>query len=458
VIDLRFRLALLLGQVLQFFLRLAPYWGGGAAPGLLALTIDPEFISKQKKNFKLHILVSGTNGKTTTTRMTSALLSAQKIPHIHNRSGSNLLRGIASALIAGQKIKKKEKNLIGLWEVDEAVLPYAIDQLKPQMVVLTNLFRDQLDRYGEIDTLAKKWLNSLKTLPEKSRVILNGDDATLVSLGKKLNNSLFFGIEKLKNGETKPAHAADATFCPKCLRPLDYRQVYYSHLGSFSCTCGFCQAGKTISAMQIKQTGKSLSFVCRLKSKSLKINLPIIGLFNVYNCLAALALAKLLKLNLEAVPQTLVEFKPAFGRMETIKVDHKTINLLLVKNPTGFNQVITTLIRKKSLPVLVIAINDKLADGTDVSWLWDVNFEALKGKSNNIIVTGTRARDMALRLKYAGIDLKNLSLITTNLKKALAEAVKSQAEQIYLLPTYTVMLEMRNIFRQWEITHSSWED
>ena len=458
--DPRFFLALILSRLTQKILCLFSCFGGGSAPGLLALKIDPRFISKQRPLFQAHIVVSGTNGKTTTTRMISAILKANHLSHVHNRSGSNLLRGIASALIKNRSLFKNQTKPLGLWEVDEAVLPHALKSLKPQIVILTNLFRDQLDRYGEIDTLAKKWLLALKKLNKQSLIILNGDDATLIALGKELKKQVvFFGIRDPKIGEKTPAHAADATFCPACLKPFKYDQVFYSHLGKFSCPCGFQQPPLTIKAKQIQQKPQSLIIKGTVNSESFKINLPTIGLFNVYNLLAALAVAQALKLDRQITQTALANFKPVFGRMETIKYQQKIIKLMLVKNPAGFNQVIKTLEREAQKSALVlVAINDKLADGTDVSWLWDVDFEILTKSLKNYLITGNRAWDMAVRLKYANCKPENIQIINTNIRQVLEKALKSKFKQLYILPTYTAMLEIRNILNQWGLVHSSWQD
>lgn len=455
----RFLAANLVGTFLSKLLQFLPYSGGGAAPGLLALTLDPEFIKHQAGRFQEHLVVSGTNGKTTTTRMISAIFQAAGLAHLHNRSGSNLLRGIASTFLSHQSSVINHQSLIGLWEVDEAVLPSAIGQLKPRIIVLTNLFRDQLDRYGEIDTLAQKWLAALKRLPESSLVLLNGDDANLIQLGQKLKHHsvLFYGISRLSGGSTQPAHAADATFCPRCLRPLNYRQVFYSHLGSFSCSCGFRQPKKAWSATSVEQTSQATAFTVTDHSSSYRLSLPLTGLFNLYNALAAAAVARQYKISWPLIRQSLSHFRPAFGRMETIKAHQKTLHFLLVKNPTGFNQTITTLQAKEPLPLLLLALNDKLADGTDVSWIWDVDLEQLNGKANKVIATGTRAYDLALRLKYAGFPPSAIR-VQPNLELALEAVLGTKDKQVYLLPTYTAMLNLRHLLVQKGMIHPSWED
>ncbi len=313
VLNLRFNLAKLVGVSLSLLLRRLPFSGGGAAPGLLALAIDPNFLKKYRQAFSGQIIVSGTNGKTTTTRMISSILTAQHLAFIHNRFGSNLLRGVASTLLACNK--KFKPKPFGLWEVDEAVLPHAIAQLQPNMVVITNLFRDQLDRYGEIDTLAAAWKKTLNQLPESSTLILNGDDAGLIALSGKVKAKLkFFGINDPKIGETLPAHAADATFCPQCLKPLHYQQVFYSHLGNFSCGCGFTQPAKEIVAQSLRISPHTLNYKAKIGSQLITVKLPLTGLFNVYNSLAAITVSYNLGFNFKTTQGALSRFQPAFGK------------------------------------------------------------------------------------------------------------------------------------------------
>jgi UDP-N-acetylmuramyl tripeptide synthase len=456
-VSFRFFTATLAGTVVGKILQFLPFSGGGAAPGLLALTLDPDFIKHQAQRFQDHLVVSGTNGKTTTARMISTIFQTAGLSHIHNRSGSNLLRGIASTLLSSSSII--HHSSVGLWEVDEAVLPSAIAQLKPKIVVLTNLFRDQLDRYGEIDTLAEKWLAALKRLPKTSLVILNGDDANLIYLGLKLKRHpvLFYGISRFSGGAAQPTHAADATFCPRCLRPLQYHQVFYSHLGIFSCSCGFRQPLKAFAATRVRQTTKSTNFTLVHRSRGHALSLPLTGLFNLYNALAAVALARQYEISWTLIRQALSRFRPAFGRMESIRAHHKTLHFLLVKNPTGFNQTITTLQGKKTLPLLLFALNDKLADGTDVSWIWDVDLEQLAKRVKTVIVSGTRAHDLALRLKYAGFP-QNTVRVLPDLKQSLEAVLQAKKKQVYLLPTYTAMLRLRHLLVQKGLIHASWED
>jgi len=494
-------LALWLGKFIQIFLKLFPQFGGRAAPGLIALKIDPRLVKNLSAQIPIHIMISGTNGKTTTTKMVYQILKKEKFKIIINKAGSNLSRGLASSLIRESGLLGKLKHKIAVWEIDEFALLELTKQIKPQILVLTNLFRDQLDRYGEIDTIAQKWKKAIKSLPKKSTLILNADDPTLSSFSKLFKNSFCFGFAPSVKLKKKPEHASDATLCPLCLKPLTYKSVSYSHLGNFKpCSCSFTQSKKQIIAKNIFQKQNASRFDIKVKSQTFPLNLPLPGTFNIYNALAALAVAQNLNLSLEKAIKTLENFKAAFGRSEEIKASTKAIKLMLIKNPTGFNQVIDMLThcrpslqnRLQARPVikkltLLIAINDKIADGRDVSWLWDANIEKLSPYIKKAIISGTRVYDMALRAKYASHQSpqpeggqaatshqqkgavkqlnngtieqwKENTIIEPDLNKAVNTLLARKDRNLFILPTYTAMLEIREILRKKGLVESSWKE
>lgn len=432
--------------------------GATAAPGLIALKIDPALVTKLAGQLDKNILVSGTNGKTTTTRMVSTILSQAKIPHIHNRAGSNLLRGLASTLTQTSNLMgKMPAGLIGLWETDEAVFPIAGGQIKPQIVLLTNLFRDQLDRYGEIDTVAQGWKKALIKLTQSSQIILNADDATVANLGRNLKSKVvFFGLSDKNLDGRLPDHASDATVCPRCFSALSYQQCFVGHMGIYSCPkCGQIQPPKNVSLVNASKNQLEINAF----GKSIKITNRLPGNYNLYNLTAAVTLAKILNIDNKAVVQALADFIPAFGRVEKIKVKDKTLHLFLVKNPTGFNEVINTLVSLQKNLTCLIAINDLIADGKDVSWLWDVNFEKLQPRLEQVIVSGVRAHDMALRLKYtSGSKQSNHLIIEPTLQKSIKLLLTQKGTDLFVLPTYTAMLETRKILSQMGLVKSSWKD
>ena len=434
-------LSIFVGKLLSGLCRFLPFIGGSALPGLIALKINPTLINQINRRNNLEtIIITGTNGKTTTSRLLSHLLNQAGIKHIHNRSGSNLLRGIASTLINQISITGQLTSQVAIFEIDEAVAPRAIKTLKPSLILFTNLFRDQLDRYGEIDTLLKKWQQSLKHLPKSSTLIFNADDPSLNYLASTTKvTCLSYGLPLSQKKQSHLSDSADAIFCPQCHQPLKFKAVFTTHLGHYHCL--HCNFKRNLPTSTFTQTGS---------------NLP--GIHNHYNTLAATALAIKLGIKINDINQALMTFTPAFGRAETFKLGNLKTHILLVKNPTGFNVTLETLKDKKHLdkPLLLI-LNDQIADGTDVSWIWDVNFKLLSKRKNPVIVSGLRANDLKLRLKYAGIHSSKI-IKEANLKKALKLLKNQPGNTAYILPTYTAMLRLRKTLTSQKLIHSTWED
>lgn len=456
-------IAIFIGKIIHFILKLGTT-GASAAPGLIAEKIDPLLLVKLKKQLKYSIIISGTNGKTTTTRLISSIFKQADIPYYHNRTGSNLLRGILSELIIRVDIFGSLKPKIGLWEVDEAVLPASLAILQPRIVLINNLFRDQLDRYGEIDTLAKKWLTALENLKPQTIVMLNADDPTVASLGKKLKQKVvYYGIKDPKVGQQNLSHCADAIFCPNCARKLIYQRSFISHLGHYYCPhCGAIQPKLDIFSDDIHLKQSQLTCIIKTKKQKFTLQAGVNGLYNVYNLLASSTVALTLGISPADIIKGVSQFIPAFGRFEEINLDNKNLIIMLAKNPAGFNEVIKMvnhLTTKKPASLLII-LNDLIADSQDVSWIWDVDMGMLK-KANlsSLLISGTRTYDLALRIKYANLSISNKQLtINNNLKKAISLLLKSKTNNLFILPTYTAMLETRKILNQMGLVHSSWED
>ena len=434
-----------IAKVISQLSRLIPFIGGSALPGLIALKLNPTLINQiSKKNQLKSIIVTGTNGKTTTSRLLGKILKTNNIKYIHNRAGSNLLRGIASTLINQSNNFGKIDKKLAIWEVDEAIVPQAIKQLNPSIILFNNLFRDQLDRYGEIDSISNKWKQGVNNLSKNTKLIINVDDPSLNYLSQSLKAKttlITFGLSKSLSQQQTLSHTADAIFCPKCHQPLKFTSIFTSHLGHYQCLqCNFKRSTPNNSL-----------------NKKITTNLP--GIYNQYNILAATTIAKTLNLPQASINTAIKNFKPAFGRAETFKDKDKSVQILLVKNPTGFNTVLETLNKNKQLTnsPLFLILNDLIADGTDVSWIWDVDFEILKSRKTPIIISGLRAYDLALRLKYAGINPKLIQL-QPKLSKAFNQFINLKGKQAYILPTYTAMLSLREILRQKKLIHSSWKD
>ncbi len=423
-------LSIWLGKSISLISRVLNLGNGSTWPGHLALKINKHFISSLLKNSKTQIiLIAGTNGKTTTSLLIKTILEHNKKSTIHNSSGANLLNGIASSLVLQSSLKGKLKADYAIFEVDENAFSKVLLEMDPQYIVLLNLFRDQLDRYGEVANVAKKWATALQEEPTIN-LILNADDPQIAYIGQQLFNhkkTEYFGLQQ--KGLDQPEHAADSTYCPRCGTKLSYKNVYYSHLGNWECShCGLKQPQTAIERFTY---------------------MPLEGLYNTYNTLAAVLLCKSLGLSEKQIEEGLQAFKPAFGRQEKLNYLGKQLEFFLVKNPTGFNQTIQTIKHLKARTIL-LALNDRYADGTDVSWIWDVDFEKLADFADNIIITGDRAYDMGIRLKYSQKEfkIKNLKFkIELDLNSAVQTALEltSPTETLYILPTYTAMLDIRKI-------------
>lgn len=471
----RFTLAIITGKIIFFLTRVLNRGGGTAAPGLIANKIYPPLISRTASQLKYgSIIITGTNGKTTTGRILSSILRQAGYTLIHNRAGSNLMRGVASTLVRKCTLGGKIAADIGLWEIDEAVFPHGLESLKPKTIIIMNLFRDQLDRYGEIDKIARIWKASLVKLPKKTKVVLCGDDPVVANLGSNLKNQiLYFGINDKSFALKKLPRIADSKQCPKCSRFLSFSSCFFSHLGHYHCQeCGFSRPPSDIICRKIlfKETRiTQISLNAFTKRLDLKIRLP--GVYNIYNLLAAVAAAKILRISDEKIKKGVSRFKPAFGRVERIFVGKKEILIFLCKNPAGFNEVLRTITREKGGLNLLIAINDLIADGRDVSWLWDVNFELLKSRVKNLTISGIRAKDMALRLKYAELEIGDYPAerdsasrekleIEKDFRAAIEKALTktNSRKTLYILPTYTAMLEIRKVLNKMGVIHKSWED
>lgn len=439
--------SIIIGKIIGLIIRLFSSRGASALPGLIALKLNPDLIRQlADKNRLQSIIITGTNGKTTTSRLLGAILKANSTSYIHNRSGSNLMRGIASTLIKQTNLSGRLNSSLALWEIDEAVLLEAVKQLKPAFLLITNLFRDQLDRYGEIDTVLASWQQAAKLVPTKSKLVLNIDDPSLNYLAQSLNQSqslVTYGLNQTYSNQSALNHAADAVFCPQCGSDLNFSAIFTSHLGHYHCP--HCRFKRLKPDFNLLNSTKDYP------------KLP--GIHSKYNILAATTLAQLLNISRSSIITGLSQFSPAFGRAEKFVFHSKSITIFLVKNPAGFNVTLQTLKSLNHLltkPLLII-LNDLIADGTDVSWIWDVDFEWLNKRQTPVVVSGLRAYDLALRLKYAGVK-PDLVHIYPNLDQALNHFSSLSGSQGYILPTYTAMLALRKTLFKQKLLGSSWKD
>lgn len=442
---MRTRLTIVIAKLI-FWLNRQTGSGGSALPGLIAERLQPDILTALgRKNFpKGVVIITGTNGKTTTAKMTAAILDAAGLKYVHNKAGSNLTRGILSALIAESSLSGKIKADLALLEVDEASLPAVTKALKPSVVVVTNLFRDQLDRYGEVDQTAALLRRALKVF--KGELLLNADDPLVTSLGGICENTKYFGVSDYDGDVLEHDQAIDVVKSPTSSEKLHYKKRYFGHIGIYETADGsFARPTPEIEARKVAcRGGESSRAAVTIEDQAFDLKLALPGLYNVYNGLAALGLAASLSIDPALAVETLASVDAAFGRVEKIHYASCELTLLLVKNPTGFNQVIATFLKDTTgVPVLFI-INDNFADGRDVSWLWDTALEDMADCSGPVYVSGLRAYDMALRLKYAGLtDIK----VEEDVKKAITKMVDEmgQAKQAFIVPTYTAMLEARKM-------------
>jgi UDP-N-acetylmuramyl tripeptide synthase len=438
-----FRLARLLARLARATSRRVGRTGGTTAPGRLLLKASPHALARMSSELEGgSVLVSATNGKTTTAAMIAAALERSGRPLVHNRAGSNMSWGVATALLdAG-----RERGQLGLFEVDEAWLPAVARDVKPRLLLLSNLFRDQLDRYGELELLADRWAQLVGELDGRARFVLNADDPLVADLGRERSGVTYFGVEDDSQALPGMQHAADSKHCRNCGHAYEYDAIYLGHLGRYRCpNCGRRRPEPQVAATDVRLEGMDGShFTLRTPQGELALRIPLPGLYNVYNAVAAAATVLELGVPLATLGEALEGFAGAFGRVETIPVDGRQLSILLIKNPAGANEVLRTLTLEDGDLDLWIALNDNIADGRDISWIWDADFEVLAGRVRQVTCSGTRAEEMALRLKYAGIET-GLE-VERDLSASLDSAVRNAAgERVYALPTYTALLELRDL-------------
>ena len=440
--------------------------GGTALPGLVAERIDPDVIRELSAQLSEgSVIVTGTNGKTTTARLLRGMAKEAGLRTVANRAGSNMMRGIAAALVdaAGWsgEIASAQKRL-GIFEVDEATLPLVADAVRPRGVLFTNLFRDQLDRYGEVETVAAVWRAAVPGLPPEATVVLNVDDPSVAALATVAQGRvLTYGMKDTSSGEGKLEHAADARWCTVCGNELEYSAVMYGHLGHWRCPkCGNTRAEPDVFCGQFQAAVNGSRLTLKLPGGLVETSLRLTGLYNAYNALAAAAAAAALGFGRPAVQRGLNAATAGFGRQERMRVGGRDVQIMLAKNPAGLNQVLRTIAANGSNSDLAVFLNDNIADGRDVSWIWDVDFELLEGKTRSVTVSGLRAWDMALRLKYAGIDGQGASPhVEPEPARALKRALRATPEgsTLYVIPTYTAMLEVRDQLARWAGRGAFWE-
>jgi UDP-N-acetylmuramyl tripeptide synthase len=359
----------------------------------------------------------------------------------HNSSGANLVSGVASTLIA------RPGADLALLEVDEGALPEVVRRVRPKALLLGNLFRDQLDRYGELELVAGRWRSAVAGVPE-ALLVVNGDDPQVGDLGRDRASAVVFGLDDPRHARPTLQHAADSKYCLRCGTPYRYAAAYVGHLGDYRCpACGLARPPLDVVARDIELHGlDGASFALHAPEGDARVGIGLPGLYNVYNALGAAALAIALGVPVGDVAAGLGRAGAAFGRFERIHVGDRRMLMLLIKNPAGANEAVRTLVDAGGPRVAVVALNDEIADGRDVSWIWDVDFEPLLDGLETLVATGSRAAELALRFGYGGLDRGRIEVVP-ELDEALDRGLQltPPGGELTVLPTYTAMLALRRI-------------
>lgn len=451
---MRLALELALARSAGRLSRLAGRGGGTTLPGKILATLDPGAVGALAARLPQgSAVISATNGKTTTAAFVASILSP-RIRLAHNSSGANLVSGVASTLLSADDAE------LGLFEVDEGAFPDVARRISPRAVCLGNLFRDQLDRYGELEQIAERWRAAVRELPAESVLVVNADDPQVGDLAAVRPGTVTFGLDDPAQARPSLQHAADSKYCLRCGTPYAYAAAYVGHLGDYRCpACGHGRPQLAVAARSVTLDGlESAAFELATPEGSRAVRIRLPGLYNVYNALAAAALARALGASLDETAAGLAAAQPAFGRFERIDLGERRVLLLLVKNPAGANEVVRTLVAGGAPRISMIALNDAIADGRDVSWIWDVDFEPLLEGLERLVVSGDRAAELALRCTYGGMDEDAIEVVP-ELGRALDRALElvPTGGELTVLPTYTAMLALRRILAERGHVQQYWE-
>jgi UDP-N-acetylmuramyl tripeptide synthase len=465
--DPRLSAAILAARSARFASRKLKTGGGSTVPGVVARRVDPKVLTKLSRRLRLgSAAITGTNGKTTTTRMVSKILQTAGVRAVNNSTGANLVTGVTAALVSDSGLAGTPHSEIGLFEVDEVSVPKVAAEAEIEILAVLNLFRDQLDRYGELAYTGKVIASAFGDLPQSGAVVLNADDPLVASLGRSARRPIFYGVDESALDTGRLQHIADSKDCPVCGTALVYETIYMGHVGVYDCQrCDFSRPMPDYRTSRVRLEGaRGSRFLLSTPKGETEVEIALPGLYNVYNALAAAAVAGEAGVGLPEISRGLREFGGAFGRVERVKAGDREAFLLLIKNPVGFNEILRTFVTSADAKNVLIAINDNDADGRDVSWLWDVDFEMLadaraEGRTDAapFTVSGIRAQDMAVRLKYADLPV---GPVIPDRKKAIKAALEDTppGETLYVLPTYTAMLEIRKTLSEMGYTHPFWEE
>lgn len=440
---IRLFMALLIGKAAVVLSRLAGNQGTDF-PGRIARRINPAVLSELAGNIKQGIIiVTGTNGKTTTSNIMAAIIQENGSALVHNQEGANLITGITTAFISAAGLFRRRYFDYAILETDEANIPLLLDEIQPRAVLITNFFRDQLDRFGEPSAAIHMIKDALKNKRD-IELILNADDPFLSDFEEQTGNkALFFGFATADYEGSTGGLDQTGKYCVICGHELDYRLSYYAQLGKYHCpSCNNKNPMADYTAYDLRMTPE-----IEFKIDEMQIKSPFQGFYNAYNILAAAATARYLGIDDPVIKNAIMKHQPQAGRMEKFIINGQPCLLILVKNPAGFNQVLTMMTREAGPKNLFIVLNDNAADGRDVSWIWDADAEIIASADTGVtevICAGLRGADMALRVKYAGIKPDNITIVS-DLHSGIQRTLAGEGETAYILCTYSALFECQKI-------------
>ena len=448
-------LALAAGKSAARATRLAGRGGGTSITGMVARRVDPHVLQRLAADRGVPVVaITGSNGKTTTARFTAALLRGEGVTVSHNSAGANLVQGVTSLAVSSADWRGHLPEGVLVAEVDEGALPVVAPELAPRALLVTDLFRDQLDRFGEIYAVADAIESVAAALPAESALVVNADDPMVAMLARSRHGRrVTFGFE-LERSTDRITRAADTIRCPKCRSDLEYRYVYLSHMGDYSCpSCGFQRPRLDVAVTALEVVGLDRTRMeIETSSGTLTLEIPQSGVHIAYNAAAAIAILVGLGVPLDHAAESLAGVGPAFGRLDKIDADGRDLLLAFAKNPTSYNTTLRALATEEEPRQLLIAASNTLVDGEDFGWLWDVDFETMAPKVERAVVSGTRADELANRLKYAGVPADRLTIVEDRpaALDAALEALPSD-RRLVVLTGYTPLIELRN-----EMTKRGW--
>jgi UDP-N-acetylmuramyl tripeptide synthase len=426
-------LAIWAGKTSGFFSRMLGY-NGSSIPGVMARKFDHQFLRHLRKNAKTIIYVTGTNGKTTTTNLIAHLLKTSGKSIIANLEGSNMITGLSTTVVRNAPLFGWKENDVAVMEVDEASLPKAVSECPPDYLILTNFFRDQLDRYGEVDTLIEKMKDSLRSVDVK--LLLNADDPFVHRFSDLKKENIYLGLDA--DACSFPTYQmSESRYCPICQKELTYHVTHYGQLGHYECICGFSRPETTFSLEKVQQGKKGIQLIVNGETYQTSLN----GKYNSYNALFAISICKLLGMDRKDIQKGLTSYTKASGRMQAFRVGPNAWKLNLVKNPAGGNVTLFEYFQSQEKKQFMFCLNDHLADGEDISWIWDIDMELTNQEEvESFIASGKRAYDAALRMKYAGIPEEKITILP-DMKEAVLFA-KTKGLPTNIMATYTCLSPM----------------